>query len=241
MALHYWQIAIERAGHRADEVLGLAVQETARLPGAAPAWSQYVEAHPELLLVYAQLVPESQAGVAFQRWWKERGSTAADLNDREVANFYRLAPRWGTREQFDEWRRNHPELRARDCKIWAGLLTAWGAHAEAWQVLASEMPEPPFPATPPRFDRVHLEGVWREDESKFVNARELAQVLNAAGDRVGAQRVIVAVAARPDAPEWFIRKAAHLLAADGQQREAVAVLLAERFVPLPPPVAPAKP
>jgi hypothetical protein len=121
------------------------------------------------------------------------------------------------------------------------MLTAWGAHAEAWQVLASEVPEPPFPATPPRFDRVHLEEIWLDDESKFPNARDLAQVLDAAGDRAGAQRVIVTVAARPDAPEWFIRKAAHLLAANGRQREAVAVLLADRPVPAPPPVAPAKP
>ena len=225
MTLHYWQLAIERAGHRAEEVLGYALQSTVGMPGAAEAWQQYTETHPELLLSFAQLTPGLAAEAAYQRWWELRGSKSEEITRSEVEAFYRLAPRWGRREELEQWQELHPELRATDYLTWARLLAGWRAYEAAWTVLALEVPEPAFPTYPPRGTRDQLEHAWQVDPQNVVNALELAQTLHAEGAMAEAQKVILEVGQRPSAPDWFRRKAAHLFAAAGSFEEAVELVL----------------
>ena len=144
MALEYWQQAIEHGGIHRDEILGMAVQETARFPAAQAEWGRYAEAHPELLLAYAQLCP---------RPWDliitgAGGSCAPmppNLTPSELHDFYALAARWGNHEDFEEWAQHHAALGVRDYRQWAALLHAWGEDDRAWKMLSIKLPEPSFP------------------------------------------------------------------------------------------------
>ena len=60
------------------------------------------------------------------------------------------------------------------------------------------------------------------------NLVELARLTEQAGDRDGARKIILEVAAKKDAPSWFLRKAAYFLAEDGKFPEAVEMILRER-------------
>jgi O-antigen ligase len=226
--LHYWQVAIERGGHRADEIFNMAMSDTARWPAAAETWRQYAETHPVLLLTFAQSGDPAAAKPVFEQWWRVRGSAADDLTEQEIASFYQLLPRLGTPAQLDEWRARRTQLRQRDFKIWAGIYHGWVADESAWKVLASEMPEPEFTPVPPRTDPLRLESIWRLEQKNFVNARDLGSVRAAKGDLAGMTEIVLTVARRTDSPEWFVRKGAHLLAAQGRFREAAELCLAHR-------------
>lgn len=225
LALHYWQLAVERGGHRVEELFGEALKETAQLPNAAPIWASYVEAHPQLALIYADRLPQDEGRAFFELWWRERGLAPLTLRPRELRDFYRLAPRWGNAGQFVEWMRHRPELKEKDFRIWARLLHDWGADAAAWRLLASAVAEPQFPKSPPKIRRSDLEARWLANPADPVNARNLAHVVSDAGDGKAAQRLIFTIAERPGAPAWFIRKAAYALVAEGQLAEGVAMML----------------
>ncbi len=226
-ALHYWQLAVERAERRVDEVFRIAFEQTARRPGAADAWAQYVESHPALLLTYAEIVPPDLARAAYDRWWTERGSKIGEAPDWEAAIFYRLAARFGNPRQIEAWMNGHAALRDRDATTWATLLHGWGEDELAWSALAASIPDSEFPTGSPRAGR-DMEGRWLSDPHDFVNARDYAQSLQVSGDTDGARNVIVAVAQGDDAPQWFVRKAAHLLAERRRYREAVELLIVAR-------------
>jgi O-antigen ligase len=244
LALHYWQIAIEGAGHRASEVFGMALNETVRLPGATEAWFQYAESHPSLLLTYAIFAPEKAGRAAFDHWWKQRGAVAGDLSDGEIEGFYNLVARWGDPEQLTLFQQQHPELKARDFKKWAGLLHQWKKDGEAWQLIASQVPEPNFTSIPARSDLDRLQAGWDQDDRQFVNTRDFAAVLTAIGNLDQARDVIVYTARFSGALDWFVRKGAHLLAEQGDFENAVALYLGllkptvkptvKRTVPKPP-------
>ena len=61
-----------------------------------------------------------------------------------------------------------------------------------------------------------------------MNARNLAHVLMENGERKAAEKVILEVAQRPNAPVWFIRKGANILVSEGQLAEGVALMLREK-------------
>jgi hypothetical protein len=225
MALHYWQIAIEGAGQRASEVFGMALNETVRLPGATESWLQYAENHPALLLAYAAFVPENAGRVAFDHWWTERGAVAGDLSEGEVDGFYNFAARWGDIAQLAVFAQHHPDLKTRDFKRWAALLHGWMEDEKAWQLLASEIPEPNFTSIPARSDLERLKESWKRDDHQFINAQDYAALLTSMGDLDTAREVIVIAADYSDAPDWFVRKGAYLLAAQGQFNQAVALYL----------------
>ena len=227
ISLHYWQFAVERAGHRAEEVFGIGMQETARIPGSAGAWEQYAHNHPDLLLTYARNIREPASRLAYEHWWAARGSVEGRLDEREVDAFYKLVARFGTREQFDDFCDRHADLRAHDFKTWVALLHGWNADDAAWQILASEWPAPTSRAVPSRGEQTHLASRWGSDPRDVVNAREYAEYLIANRDTEGATDVILTVARRQGAPEWFVRKGAHLLATGGKVSEAVALFLGE--------------
>jgi O-antigen ligase len=223
-ALSYWQEAVQRGGFHREEVLGLAVEETARLPASQAAWGRYVEAHPDLLLAFAQFVPEVMARYYYERWWKARGR-AADLRATEIRDFYHCALRWGRPEQFEEWRAQHADWEARDFQQWATLLHGWKDDVRAWDLLAHAIPEPAWPATAPSVAREQLESRWRTSPQNHVNAQQLATLLYLAGETEAGEDIVITVAATEGAPKWFTDKAAYLLARRGRTSEAVALLL----------------
>ena len=231
ISLHYWQIAVERAGHRAEEVLGLGMDETLRMRGAATAWEQYAHVHPEFLLTYARHVPEAAARQALLTWWDERASVTNDLTENEAQSFYSLIESRGTRGQFDQFCQRHPELRTRDFSAWVGILHRWDDDKAAWQVLDAEWPEPATRPAPTHGDSALLASNWETAPHDFINAREYAEYLARAGDLDRANEVVVTVATRSDAPEWFVRKAARVHAADGDFQSAVALFLREKRAP----------
>ena len=226
-AVAYWQQAVERGGIHRDEILIMAVQETARFPAAQAAWGHYVEAHPQLLLTYAQLVPETAGPYYYGRWWKLRAS-APDLTPAELQNFYALAARWGHREDFEEWAQHHAADGVRDYRQWAALLRGWGEDDRAWQMMSLKVMEPSFPVTPPTVSRGVLENIWRTAPENVVNAQQLALVRQRAGEQADSDEIIIAVANGENAPPWFVDKAAWLLARAGRTGEAVDLLLRPR-------------
>ena len=224
-ALHYWQVAIEGAGHRASEAFGMAMSETVRLPGATEAWLAYAESHPPLLLTYAAFVPEKAGRVAFDHWWMQRGAVAGDLSDGEVEAYYGFAARWGDSKQFAVFQQHHPALKERDFKRWAALLHGWKKNEEAWQLIASRVPEPAFTSIPAVSDLDRLAAEWDHDKHKYVNAQDYAAVLTVKGRLDEALKVIETVARFADSPDFFVRKGSHLLAARGQFEDAVVLYL----------------
>jgi len=224
MSLPYWQMSVARSGPYREEILGNAYRETGASPLAVATWGRYAEANPQLLLAYARLLPETQAGYYFGRWWKLRGQ-AADLSEGEIRDFYALAGRFGRPEQLDEWMSQRAAWEARDFRHWAALLHTWGGDARAWPLLAAHTAEPAFPGNMSTVPRAQLESTWRTTPQNLVNAQQLAQVRDAAGDLAGRDEILLAVATGEKAPPWFVEKTAHALARQGRIAEAVALLL----------------
>jgi O-antigen ligase len=227
LALPYWQESVARGGIHRDEILGDALQETGGSPAARAAWGRYAEANPQLLLAYARLVPDMQAGYYYGRWWKQRAHMP-DLNPAEVRDFYLLAARWGNREQLDEWMTQRASREPRDFRDWAALLHAWREDDRAWKLLAAHTTEPTFPRNAPTHPRPQLESTWRMNTQNLVNAQQLAQIRDLAGEHAERDEILVAVATSAKAPPWFIDKAAYILARQGRVPEAVSLLLRPR-------------
>ena len=226
MSLHFWMLAIERAGHRSDEVFGMACEDTARLPEAAAFWSRYVESKPELLLCQAQRVPDAEARYYFQLWLKIRAGVA-EVKDFETRNFYQLLPTLGSVANLYEWMNQHPKLEERDYKKWAALLHRWNDDATAWKILSHLIKEPDFPAdlSAPKLEI--LEARWIARPADFLNAQFLAEAYARSGQRDKADKVVMSVVAQPKPPLWFLKKSAYIQAARGQYGLAVASLLRE--------------
>ena len=224
LAITFWEQAVERGALHRDEVFRIAVSETAGTPGSIASWGRYAVANPRLLLSFAQMVPESEARSFFNSWWQGRAFTA-DLDPGEVTAFYQTASRWGTRAQFGEWMRHRANWRARDHREWARLLHTWDDDREAWSLLAAFTPEQNFPPLRANLQRESLETRWHAEPSNLVNAQELAAVRARDGESAASEEIVMAVAAREDAPWWFLQKAAHLHARRGNFAEAVTMLL----------------
>jgi hypothetical protein len=228
LALRYWQQAIERGGMHRDEILREAVRETERFPAAQAAWGKYVEDHPELLLGYAQMVPEAIGEYYYRRWWKLRGESSEELTPGELKAFYAVTPHWGNREDFEQWTRHHSSLGISDYKEWASCLRALGEDDEAWKMLAVRTPEPSFPSAVPFEARERLEATWRTSPENVVNAQQLASVLRKGGDELASDEIVITIAEQESPPSWFRDKAAWILSRSGHFGEAVDLLLKAR-------------
>jgi hypothetical protein len=190
-------------------------------------WGNYVEAHPALLLTYAASLPEIAGRTYFERWWKLRGD-AVDLSPSEIEAFYALAPRWGRPEDFASWMKVHAALETRDFRRWAALLHGWREDDRAWQIFSAMRSEPQFPAKVPDTPRERLETTWRTTPQNFVNAQQLAFTELRAGDQAASDNIIITVARGANPPQWFVEKAAWILARAGRSGEAVSLLLQSR-------------
>ncbi len=224
LAIGYWQQAIERGSDHREEIFRTAVEATSGSPLAAAVWGRYATDHPDLLLRYAQIALEPQGAYYYALWWKDR-ALSADLSPDEIREFYDLAPRWGSRVQFDEWMLRRAKWQTRDFRQWAALLHTWGDAERAWQLLSNAVPEPDFPRAAPGSDREQMESRWRLAPQNFVNAQQLALARYQTGETFQSDELILAVAEGSAAPSWFGKKAAYILARHGRTGEAVARLL----------------
>ena len=226
LCMAYWQVAIGRSGKRSGETLGQALNDTASLPSADSIWAEYIASHPALALSYARTLPEADTRPFFDLWWDARGG-ATDLTDDELRDFYFYAPRWATGEQVLEWMRLHASHRRRDFQKWVALLHATGMSDRAWQLWHGRVGEPEYPASSAVFSREEIEARVRIAPENTANLVELARLSEQSGDRATARKIILEAAAKRDAQPWFLRKAAYLLAEDGNLREAVEMVLRE--------------
>jgi len=227
LCVQYWQLAIARSGWRRTEILGRALDDTLGLPGAAQLWADFVTANPRLALAYARLLPEQETAPFFEMWWRER-SRATDLSPDELRDFYAYAQRWATGEQILEWMSLHASRRKEDFSSWAVLLHGAGMSDRAWQLCQGRIPDPPYPTDLSHVSREEIEARIRIAPGNTANMVELARLSEESGDRDGARRIVLEVAAKQDAPPWFLRKAAHLLAADGRFPEAMEMILRDK-------------
>ena len=169
ISLHFWALALERAGHRAQEIFPIAYQRTAAT--SPKFWATFAREHPEFLGIYSESVSDpTEARAAYEEWWKIRGA-AQNLAPFEVRYFYSTAAKWGTAAQLEAWMNAHPDLAASDFEDWAELLHHWKDDAAAWRVLAARIQEPAFPPSQSRPQTEALEANWFAHPSDLVTRR----------------------------------------------------------------------
>ncbi len=224
MTFHFWSLAIERSGHRAEEVFLMAWKDTAAFPNAKAFWSNYVDANPRLMLSYLRVAPYADGGYYFQRWWNER-AFAGDLAQFEIDDFYVVASKYSNASSFNEWMTRHPSLEETDYLKWAALLHYWKFDADAWKLLAKKSSEPGYPVTPIKETQQDMEGKLFTDPDNAILAQSLARVYSTSGQPDAERDLISHVAEKPNAPSWFLQKAAFLEAGSGHYDQAVAFLL----------------
>ncbi len=235
-AITLWQDGVDRAGTKSDEVLRDGVRATAAMSPARSLWGQFISARPQLALVYARMLveelhesPEDVRGY-FDGWWELR-AFAENLTDAEVGDFYLYAARWCSPEEFMRWvRHNGGRIRA-EYRTWMRLLHGWQRDREAWQIYSTAIAEPIFAEPGAGSSRELLELQWRNSPENPSRAFAYAQFLHAQGDEAGANAIVTKVVARADAPSWFLRKAAHVLAGKGTFSAAVEMALREKAQP----------
>ncbi len=227
LCIQYWQVAIAHSGWRAAELLGQALTDTAGFPIANAMWTDFVAANPALALAYARTLPEAATRPLFDVWWEAR-ARATDLSADEYRDFYRFAHRWADAGQVLEWMKLHASRRREDFRPWVELLHATGMSERAWLLWQGRVENPAYPANATAMSREDLEARIRVTPDNTANLVELARIAERAGDTDEEKRVVLATAARTDAPSWFLRKAAYFLAADGKFSEAVEMILREK-------------
>ena len=122
----------------------------------------------------------------------------------------------------------HASRRREDFRAWVALFHGTGMSERAWQLYRGRVDEPGYPAGATVLSREEVEARVRVAPENVSNLVELARSNEQAGDRAGARKIILEVAAKGDAPSWFLRKAAYFLAEDGKFPEAVEMILRER-------------
>jgi len=225
-ALNYWQLAIDRSGWRAPELFQTALKETSGFPGAAATWAGFAEARPALLLPFAQTLPDAEGRLVYERWWRVRGAPPqTSYTAAEIDAFYGLAKKWGAAHQLKTWMSHEAGRADHDFRRWAALFHAWGDDEAAWDLLALHISDPALPSDLPAVSRPLLEKRWRTTPEDYLNAQSYAAKLLQGNELDAARQVVSVTAARDDAPEWFVLKAAYLLKAHGEASRAVALLL----------------
>lgn len=232
-AILAWQEAVLRAGRRSHELLRGAVMETAGYPGFWPLWGQFIDQHPELNLAYARALADSipaqrEQGRAFFDFWRERKGSGVLVTDAEVEDFHAVA-RWYADPAFLRvWIAVHPERASKDYIAWTRLFHEWGASRDAWEAYANVQKEPPL-GDPPVDSRLEtLESQLRASPDNPHIALTVAQLYAKKNEVERAEDLVLTCAREPDAPAWFLRKGAHILARRGQFADAVALVLKEK-------------
>ena len=230
MSFHFWSLAVERAeDHVPDRLFDAfmdAYRSTRDLPGADAYWRNYAEAHPELLLLYAQAASgEGQARAAYDEWWKVRGDSDTGVDVLESSAFYRALRKWGDPARLEIWMHRHPELEAADFKTWAAILHDWQLDTDAWRILSSHIKDPPFPDSNAGDSAQMAEANWRSHPDDPIYAQAYARLCSINGNASRSEQIILSVATGKSPPPWFIEKAAFLYAAKKDYATAVTSLL----------------
>ena len=236
IAITLWQDGVDRAGAKRDEVLRDGVRATAKMRAARTLWGQFINTRPRLALVYARMLveelhetPDDVRGF-FDVWWEQR-AFAEDLTDAEVSDFYLYASRWSEPAEFMRWVRHCGGRVRAEYRTWVRVLHGWQRDRDAWLLYSTAMAEPKFGTPSAGSTRELLEVQWRNSPDNIGRAFNYSQFLAAQGDTAGAREIVMKVAARADAPAWFLRKAAHLLAAEGNLAGAIEMALREKATP----------
>jgi hypothetical protein len=224
LALHYWQMSIERASLHRIQAFRDALGETANLPAADGTWQSYVDAHSDLLLTYAAERKNTSGREYFDLWWDRRGSKPEPVSNEEAESFLSLAERWASPDQIATWARL-PGRPSTGSRRLVDFLNEKGAFKQAWELVTMEFKEPEYPSDVPTTARKELQKLWVERPTDFVNARNYAQVLDHQGDREDAEQVIARAAEATDAPRWFVEKAAYQFARKDRHEDAVRLAL----------------
>lgn len=227
LCIEYWQIAIDRSDWRGFEILGDAVRDTSGLPRAGDLWADYVAANPKFGLTYAKLLPGEEGRPFFETWWEGR-ARVDEVSDDEARNFYVFAPNWATGEQLEEWIRRQSRRRREDYRTWMSLLHGVGRDERAWRVYEGIVPDPPYPPRTNQSTIRELETQMHLSPENPTHVVALAQAIEADGDADGARAMVVEAANKKNAPSWFLRKGAYLLATEGKFSEAVEMALREK-------------
>lgn len=229
VALAKWQDAVSRSGFRAPELLQNGVHETESLPGADDSWDRYIEQHSALALAYAALLPIDDAKDFYTLWWRERGGSPAVVPAQpEIAAFYTHAAKWATPEQVASWIQRHSDRALADDQAWAAIYHAWNDDKRAWEIVSAHRPDVAWPESTSALPQAVLEERWKRLPDNMVNARAYATKLYRNNLLPQARDVVVQATQRPHAPEWFVRKAAHMVAAEGNLKAAVEIMLRDQ-------------
>ena len=230
LSIGYWQDAVDKAQHSKSEVLRIAVRETSAFPSATGLWEAFCLARPALLPVYIALViddirlPAADVRPLFDAWWEQRALTA-ELSDEERSAFHRYGHQWVTIEQVEQWIKRNAARRKQDYRQWGTLLQKQGGYARAWEILSGVEKEP-GPIDMPRGATIaSMSELMVSTPDNFSNIASLVTALESAGKATEARRIVVDNSRRPNAPKWFLYKAAYALAAEGKQKDAVELML----------------
>jgi len=224
MAFYFWQLAIERAGHRRAEIFNLALQYCRGFASGSEFWQSYAAAHPDLLLSLVEQSGPKNARASFDQWWKSRAASN-DLSEQELKLFAQIFREIGDPDRLRQWIKWHGDREPQDFRDWATMFHAWGDDAGAWQLLVRHVKEPEFPKASETIVLGALESRWVTRPDDFVNAQTLAARWNMLGETQRCETVVVSTAWLYGAPLWFLEKGAFMQFRAGKMNEAVALLL----------------
>ncbi len=225
-ACHYWAMAIERSGHRRDEILGVAMNRTSKFPEAKAYWRQYVEEESYLIPAYLLQVSPSDASTLYAKWWKER-SNRTDWTDGERSAFYLTVSRWGTLEQFQSWVKANESRENQEYLLWVRVYHEMKRDDLAWEILKKRLPTPVFSSSVSE-NLNFLRGEWEQHPENWSNAQSLTLYYHSKEAWEERNQVIFSTARREGAPVWFREVGARILGDQGDFSGAIKLLLRHR-------------
>jgi hypothetical protein len=230
LAIGYWQTAVDKARFEKNEILRIAIRETSSFPGATGRWDSFCTERPELLPVYASVLIEdlhaTPAEVVhhFENWWDLRALTA-ELTNEEREVFHRYGEFWVTLDQVEQWIKRNGARRKQDYRSWAALLHKLHSDARAWEIM-SPLDKEPAPVESQLGSSVEsMRELMVSSPDNFSNIAALVSQLEKKEPADEARSLLIATAQRPNAPKWFLIKAAHAMAAGEDYTRAVELML----------------
>ena len=230
LAIGYWQEVVDKAQFQKTEMLRAAVRETSGFPNSGGVWETFASERPMLLLPYSALLIEeyqrshNDTRPLFLAWWEQRALTA-ELHNEEREIFNRYGAHWASLEQIELWIKRNAARRKKDYRQWAALLHEFGDDARAWEILSGVEKEPSAIDIPLRATIATLREQLRVTPNNMSSAAALVGALEKAGNTDEARELVFSTAQLPNAPKWFLQKAAFALAAEGKPKDAVKLVL----------------
>lgn len=225
IALSFWGRGIERSGHRADEILMVAVKQSRSLPHAALFWKQYVEVHPALIPTYLIQEKPPESMELFTVWKEERGKLKGRaLGVDERRNFYELIVALNQKEYWSDWVNRQGDPEDSEKPLWASIFDRLGEAEKAWDWLSkSWSPIVLTGKTDGKEDLLKMESI--QNPQNWVNNRRWLEWLAGNGRVEEYDQSLLQIALVPESPLWFKQLAAQRLAEKKKYNEAVRLLM----------------